>query len=169
MNAAAGADLLAAFELYLAQANQGRGILLIMADSADAYSGPLIARLQADDLVSRFAGLVSFGPPSMAQSQKSLVCADILGGACHQQVETYSGFAIGHLVLPSLGKRVPDLAVIDAEGVAAAIKVQVQNVSAWMDETQPKPAEPFFATQIIQSAPVFRPGEDKPIDQPAQN
>jgi len=112
---------------------------------------------------------VSFGPANSPYAEQSLTCAGVLNGACHQKVETKGSASALRFLLPSLGRSAPPLNVIDAPGVAAAIKVQTENVSIWMDETQPKPAEPFFATEIIQSAPIYRPGEDAPIDTPDQD
>ena len=162
--AEASADILAAFELYLTEANQGRGILLIRAASAAPNTGPLLARLQEDDLSNRFAGLVSFGPEDKNAPDTELVCAEILGGACYQSVETSTAFSPARLFTPNAGAPIPELNVIDAVGVAEAIKVQAANVSHWLDETQPKLAEPFFTTTVIETAPIFRPGASAPID-----
>jgi|GEM_PF-1392677 len=164
MAAQASADILTAFELYLQEANQGRGILLIRAQSAAAYTGPLLERLQQENLSNRFAGLISFGPEGKNTPDTELVCADILGGACHQNVETSTSFSPIRLFTPNTGARVPELNVIDATGVAEAIKVQAANVSVWLDETQPKLAEPFFTTTVIETAPIFRPGASTPLD-----
>jgi len=141
----ASADILTAFELYLTEANQGRGILLIRAGSAAPYTGPLLARLQEDDLSNRFAGLVSFGPEDKNTPDTELVCAEILGGACYQSVETSTAFSATRLFTPNAGAPVP-------------------NISEWLDETQPKLAEPFFTTTVIETAPIFRPGASAPID-----
>ena len=164
MNALSSDDLLAAFRHYLDNFNNGRGIMLIVAESSDAYANPLIERLQEDDLVSRFAGLISFGPETSPYGIQPLNCADVLGDGCHQKVTTKSKSDFGRLLKPSLSYTAPALNVIDANGVAQAIKTQAENVSVWLDETQPKPAEPFFATEIIQSSPIYRPGANAPIE-----
>ena len=41
-----------------------------------------------------------------------------------------------------------------------------EQVSAWLDETEPKPAEPFFAVEVITDVPIYRPGADAPVDAP---
>lgn len=169
MNALASADIMAAFEIYLAEANQGRGVLLVMAQSASPLAKPLIARMQAKDLASRFAGLVSFGPEETNAPEQVLTCADILQGACYQHVETKPSGNLMRVFLPNAGKRVQSLEVVDAQGVAAAIKIQAENVSTWLDETQPKLAEPFFTTTVIQNAPVFQPGGEEPLKPTSQN
>lgn len=159
----AATDLIAAFEHYLAGPNQGRGVLLIVAESAGPYTQPLLERLQSEDISDRFAGLVSLGPSNSDYMPQILMCADILGGACHQKVNTQASLSITDLLLPSVRHKAPELNIIDPLGVAAAIKVQAENVSLWMDESLPKPAEPFFATEVIESAPIFRPGAQSPI------
>ena len=169
MNAMSSDDLLSAFEHYLETFNNGRGIMLIIAESSDPYASPLIERLQEDDLVSRFAGLISFGPETSPYETQPLKCANVLGDGCHQKVTTKSKTNFGRLLMPSLSYTAPALNVIDANGVAQAIKTQAENVSIWLDETQPKPAEPFFATEIIESSPIYRPGEDAPIEQSDEN
>ncbi len=157
-------DLLTAFEQYMRDHNKGRGIILVVAESSGLYAKPLINRLQADDIVSRFGGLISFGPKNSAYPSQTLKCAEILGGGCHQKVETHDTFNLGRFIMPNLPGAVPPLNAVDANGVAEAIKTQAESVSVWLDETQPKPAEPFFATEIIQTAPIYRPGADTPIE-----
>lgn len=167
MRAMATADLMSAFEIYLDKANRGRGIVLIVAASASEFTGPIIERLQSDDLSSRFAGLISFEPDETSQQELDLKCADILDGACHQIVSMKSSFDTSRLFLPHLKQVSPPLNIVDPSGIATAIRVQAQNVSDWLDETQPKLAEPFFATEIIESAPIFRPGEETAIGEDA--
>lgn len=162
-------DLLNAFEHYLENSNQGRGVIIAMADSAAPYSQAVLGRLQAPDLSTRFAGLVSFGPANSAYAEPSLTCADILSGACYQKVETKGSSSALEIFYPNLPKITTPLNVIDAPGVSAAIRIQAESVSTWMDETQPKPAEPFFATEVIQSAPIYRPGEEVPLSTPSEN
>jgi len=169
LTALAASDLTIAFDHYMATDNQARGVMLLIGEGAGEVSQPLLDLLQSEDLSGRFAGLVSFGPADSAYPDQSLSCADILNGACHQRVETKGKGSLSRLFLPSLRRNSPALNVIDASGVAAAIKVQAENVSTWMDETQPKPAEPFFATEVIQNAPIYRPGEETPIDQPNED
>lgn len=156
-------DISDAFEHYLEHYNQGRGVLLILAGDAQAYTRPLMKRLQDDDLSYRFAGVVRFSAQDVTSSRTQLRCADILNEACDQWVETQGNASLFRFLLPGLKQQPAALSITDAPGVANAIKVQAETVSTWLDETQPKPAEPFFATQIIESAPVFRPGEDTPI------
>jgi len=164
MDKEASADLLTAFELYLGEANQGRGILLVTAQSTGSYIAPLLARLQQDDLSNRFAGWVSFGPEDDNVPQTDLICAGILNGACHQHVETADTLSPMRFLTPNIGQPVPDLNIADTAGVSNAIQIQAENVSTWLDETQPKLAEPFFTTTVIETAPIFRPGASTPID-----
>lgn len=165
----ASADLMGAFEFYLAQANQGRGIMLIVSEGSAAYAEPLLERLQSEALSSRFAGLISIGPAVPRFKEQDLTCAAILKKACHQHVETQGVFSPLSFLLPRLARTAPELNVIDAPGVATAIRVQAETVSLWLDETQPKPAEPFFATQIIETAPIYRPGADEPLNKPNED
>lgn len=158
-------DLLKAFEAYLATVNQGRGVMLIIVEPAGNYSHALLDRLQAEDLVDRFAGLVSLVPEGTSLPLQTLQCSDALKGACHQQINTKSEFQPGRIFLPSVPGPARISEVYDASGVAEAIKVQAEAVSAWLDENEPKPAEPFGFSQVIEAAPIYRPGEDTPIDQ----
>lgn len=169
MYAHSGNDLVAAFEHYLAHHNQGRGVILIIAESSGPYASLLIDRLQTEDLVSRFAGLLSFGPEASSYKTKTLKCAEVLKDGCHQRIATQVSSDFGRLVFPHVSYTAPPLDVIDTGGVSDAIRIQVENVSTWLDETQPKPAEPFFVSETIESSPIFRPGADTPINEPNEN
>ena len=158
-------DLLKAFKHYLANANQTRGVLLVIVEPAGNYSHTLLDRLQAEDLVDRFAGMVSLVPEGTSLPLQTLECSGALNGECHQQINTKSELELGRILLPSPGGPARISEVYDANGVAEAIKVQAEAVSLWLDENQPKPAEPFGFSQVIEAAPIYRPGEDTPIDE----
>ena len=157
-------DLSTSFEYYLSEINQGRGIMLIVAEDAQPFITPLIARLQQDDLAARFAGLIVFGKNDNSASYSSLICADILNGACQQDVKTKAEVSLLRFVTPNFAGPPTGTQAVDQDGVATALKTQAENVSVWLDETQPKPAEPFFAVQVIEDAPVYRVGESTPIE-----
>ena len=161
-------DLSTAFEHYLTEDNRGRGFFLLIAEDAKPFAAQLLARLQQDDTKSRFAGLIVFGEQDNSSLYKSIECADILEGACHQDVQTRGRSDSNLFFQPSLGVASTGTKVSDADGVANAIKTQSKTVSRWLDETQPKPAEPFFATQVIEIAPVYRVGETAPIETPEE-
>lgn len=164
-NSLASTDLVSAFEHYLAEHNRIRGVILIVAEPAEAYIGPLLERMQAEDLQNRFAGLVSFGSSKDNKDAHSLSCADILEGVCHQRVEVAHKSDLVGFLFPRVDASPAMASVSDAPGVAEAIKVQVETVSTWLDETQPKPAEPFFDVQIIEEVPILRPGErEAPVE-----
>ena len=157
-------DLTKAFEKYLGEDNRGRGIMLLVAEDAIPFAAPLVTRLQTDELKPRFAGLITFAESDNSALYGALECADILDGACHQDVQTAHQSDLSRLIFPNFASAPASINGIDKEGVAEAIRIQAENVSIWLDETQPKPAEPFSSTQIIEVAPVYRVGGDAPIN-----
>ncbi len=161
-NTHAANDVMSAFERYLSAHNRKRGIILIVAAPAMPYVDNVLNRLQAEDMHNRFAGLISFGVEMPDSVSDDLQCAEILEGACYQHVPLKGSSALTALLTPRLREVPTSFEVLDAPGVATAIEVQVETVSRWLDETQPKPAEPFFDVQIIEDVPIVRPGEADP-------
>lgn len=159
-------DLLNAFKTYLETANQGRGIMIVIAEPSGAYSRDLIDRAQAEDLADRFAGLISFQTQNAGLPLRTLSCSPALLTACHQQVEVQTITNFASFLLPRVTENAQIRGVYDASGVTEAIRVQAEAVSSWLDENAPKPAEPFGFSNVIEAAPIYRPGADEPLNQP---
>lgn len=162
-----GETLAYAFEQYLNNTNRGRGVLVVAVGDADESMRPLLGRLRADDLVHRFAGFVHFtANADAANGFDELRCSPALAGACYQSVAMTEQRPIGDYLLPRLPGLRGVLTVIDPEGTGAAIDAQMAQVSAWLDEHTPKPAEPLFGFEAIETAPIYRPNGDalEPVD-----
>lgn len=157
-------DLQAAFEAYLAGLNRGRAIMLVSVGDTAKQIEPLLERLQMEDLQYRFAGFVHMTADAHDdESYQSLSCNPALSGACYQSVALKAARPIGDHLLPRLPKLRANYGVIDSEGTATAISAQSEQVSVWLDANAPKPAEPLFGFEAIESAPIFRPGESEPL------
>ncbi len=158
-------DLSAAFDAYLANANRGRGVMLVVIGDTHEAIDPLLDRLQMDDLQHRFAGLIHIAPSPSQEPDRydTLMCSPGLERACFQAVEVETQHSLMEHLFARLPNMRPDFVILDAEGVAAAIAAQTAQVTYWLDTYGPKPAEPLFGFEAIETAPIYRPGEDQPL------
>jgi hypothetical protein len=153
-------DVIAAFDAYLGNTNRERAIMLVAIGSANASIAPLLVRLSEDELRDRFAGFVHFSTDDDANTEglyPDLKCSPSLGGACFQSVLLDSKRPITDHLLPRLPNMRAEYSVLDPEGTAAAVAVQQETVSSWLDANAPKPAEPLFGFEAIEAAPIYRP------------
>lgn len=158
-------DLSASFEAYLANANRGRGVMLIAVGDTQEAIAPLLERLQMDDLQHRFAGLIHITPDAPQETTRSdtLACSPGLERACFQAVEVETQRPPTDHLFARLPNQRANYTILDPEGTAAAIAAQNVQVSHWLDTYGPKPAEPLFGFEAIETAPIYRPGEETPL------
>lgn len=162
------AQLLAAFRHYMDTHNQGRAILVLYDDRADAFMGPILDTLRSDNLFERYAGSVSIiasGKYDEADMTYHDRCSPALDDGCLNFIEATSiSHPLGFLA-PRLPGRVVERAIIDSEGASVAIAAQAKQVSVWLDETAPKPAEPLGDFEEVDVVPIYRPGDSEPVNQ----
>jgi len=151
------AGLTAAFDTYVNEHNLDRAVLLAIDERALPFADPILARLTETDMAERFAGRVVFG--ENLSGAVPARCNPSLENTCEQTVDMRNHSNAFSVVLPRLRGRIGRRSVIDADGTADAISVQMRQVSAWLDENAPKPAEPLGDFEEIEIAPVYRPDE----------
>lgn len=149
--------LVSAFSTYLAEHNRDRAILLAVDERALPLADPILAQLTGDAIAERFAGRIIFG--SNPSGAAPTACNPSLNSVCDQTVDMKAGGIPFGFLLPRLPGRISERSLIDPDGTAEAVAVQATQVSSWLDENGPKPAEPLGDFEEIEIAPVYAPDE----------
>ncbi|MEM6900182.1 MAG: hypothetical protein AAF583_10465 [Pseudomonadota bacterium] len=152
-----GDALNSALETYIASDNRDRAVLLAVDERALPYAENITAQLSSADLTNRFAGRIVFGE---SDNRKAPVnCNPSLENSCEWQVTMQPDTNPLSFFLPRLPGRIVSRTVTEPVGIAETIRVQSQQVSTWLDENAPKPAEPLGGIQEVAIVPIRRPGE----------
>ncbi|MEM7662572.1 MAG: hypothetical protein AAF292_10010 [Pseudomonadota bacterium] len=155
-------ELGAAFEQYLTEQNRDRAVLLAIDERALSYAQDIATSIasQSEDGYEKLAGLVIFGESTGLAAPEN--CNSSLETACEQTVEMQTTGNPLSFLAPRLPGRINARRVVDPDGTAEAIRVQAEQVSAWLDANGAKPAEPLGSIQEVAIVPIRRPGEVVP-------
>lgn len=154
-------DILSAFQQYLTEKNNWRGIVLVAEpDTHDLYQ-PVLERIYSDPrLLERFGGVVTL--TSKDHTPANIRCSDALAEDC-QLIGTVTRRTKWYRwLIPTLYRSPLVFEIDDAPTLAAQIDEREEQLSIWLDAHAPKPAEPlggFEDAEVVGIAPIRRPGE----------
>lgn len=158
----ASEDLAMAFERYLFEKNNWRGVLIIAAPGSEPLISPLLERVESDPrLLERFSGVVLLGADPSAIG-RPVNCSIAFEGDCIIQGDVKRQRSFLRPILPNLRRAPATFEFEDGEDLSAKLTQRNTRLSIWLDKNAPKPAEPLGGLEdmeVIEIAPVRRPGE----------
>ncbi|MEL7130587.1 MAG: hypothetical protein AAGK23_13675 [Pseudomonadota bacterium] len=153
----------AAFETYLDTRNRQRGIILVVDDRAQPFTAPISEKLTSEALIVRFGGRIILG--DVERTEGSNACSPARTDGCEAYISMKSLGNPLRFLAPRLPGETSPRRLLSPDSVSASILEQVDQLSTWLDENAPKPAEPLGDFEEIEIAPLYRPGDSDPIDQ----
>ncbi len=163
--ALASSDVVAAVARYVSAENRKRGVIIVAAPGTDALLEGALGALPSDeDFRQRFGGVMLPADMDAAEWTEAV-------GACSGAVETCvvstsltASKPVRRFFLPSLPR--PRLVYSDDGTLAQSVEARAETLSVWLEETLPKPAEPFdtwAAEEVVDVAPIRRPNSERDI------
>lgn len=155
-------DLAMAFERYLFEKNNWRGVLIVGAPESEPLISPLLERVESDPrLLERFSGVVLLGAGPSAIG-RPVNCSIAFEDDCIIQGDVKRQRSFLRSILPNLRRAPAKFEFEDGEDLSAKLTQRNTRLSIWLDKNAPKPAEPLGGLEdmeVIEIAPVRRPGE----------
>ena len=155
-------DLIMAFERYLYTKNNMRGILLVSAPGTEELVSPILTRIESDPrLLERFSGVVWLQDGETVPDIK-VNCSPVMEGNCSVVGLVRKGSAWTRWILPTFPRTSVHFEFEAGDELATELTKRNTQLSIWLDENAPKPAEPLGGLEdmeVVEIAPIRRPGE----------
>ncbi|MEO0981769.1 MAG: DUF3089 domain-containing protein [Pseudomonadota bacterium] len=156
---AARADAIAAFQHYLTRYNRERAIMLVVLPGAESAAEAVIEFINIDSrLTQRFAGVALAAVGERAPRLRA-DCSELFDNACTFIAAAAAAPRPLGWLSPNLPGRAAALRPADPAALAGEFADRSTSLSVWLDENAPKPAEPLEGFEVIDVAPIRRPGE----------
>lgn len=154
-------DVMASLTEYLSEDNRMRGFVLLVPSNLMSATQPALELIENDpSLLERFGGVIVLGKP--LDLEIDLACSEAFSGDCAALAGLQMKRGALSFLFPSLPTQTARYELRDEETFADLLKGRMSQLSIWLDEALPKPAEPLGGLETMESieiAPVRRPGD----------
>ena len=160
-------DTLAAFDHYWETMNNGRALVVAVPEGSEPLLPAMLETIDALPEMdrSRFAGVVKLGQPKVSEFPLA-DCDDAPEPPCTLTLPFSEPQSLSAFVVRGPPSGINGLRPINDADVRVRLDQHRGRILDWLETSVTKPAEPFGGFEVIETAPIRRPGE---VDDPLKN